>query len=201
MQTYLIRHGETAGNAEHRYIGRTDEPLSAAGRALAEQAPKDLSLPLVYVSPMRRARETASILFPNARQQVIYDLREMDFGIFEGRSPAEMEHDPAYRSWTDSMCLDPCPGGESKALFQERAVNAFAEAIRYAKAQNMETAVFVTHGGIIMAILEALALPKQEFYSYYMPNLGGWAAECTEKKGQQLLRCPRRISLRSVNGQ
>ena len=65
----------------------------------------------------------------------------------------------------------------------------------------METAVFVTHGGIIMAILEALALPKQEFYSYYMPNLGGWAAECTEKKGQQLLRCPRRISLRSVNGQ
>ena len=194
MRTYLIRHGETAGNAEHRYIGRTDEPLSAAGRALAEQAAIDPFLPLVFVSPMLRARETASILFPNAGQRVLPDLREMDFGIFEGRSPAEMEDDPAYRSWTDSMCLDPCPGGESKALFQERAVNAFMAALREAETLHMEKAVFVTHGGIIMSVLEALALPKQEFYTYYMPNLGGWTAECVKKNGQLLLRCPERIS-------
>ena len=200
MRTYLIRHGETAGNAEHRYIGRTDEPLSAAGRAQAARAVTDPALELVFVSPMIRARETAAILYPHAEQRVVFDLREMDFGVFEGRNAAEMEHDPAYRAWVDGMCLDPCPGGESKAAFQRRAVTAFTKTIRDAEAQGMEKAVFVVHGGVIMSVLETLALPKRDYYSWHVPNLRGWTCECTEESGRLVLCRPERISLEKDPG-
>ena len=189
MRAILIRHGETPGNAKHRYVGRTDEPLSAAGRAQAERAGVDPSLPLVFVSPMLRARETAAILFPRAEQRILPDLREMDFGVFEGRSAAEMEHDPYYRSWVDSMCLEPCPGGESKAIFQRRATAAFTAAVCSAVDRApADDVVFVVHGGVIMSVLEALALPKRDYYSYYAPNLGGYSAECVWEAGALSLR-------------
>ena len=52
MQVMLIRHSKTAGNAQRRYIGRTDEPLSAEGIALAETVGQDLTLQKVYVTPL-----------------------------------------------------------------------------------------------------------------------------------------------------
>ena len=93
MLIYLIRHGATRYNEEHRYQGITDVPLSPAGRTALKRA--DFCPETVYVSPLSRARETAAILFPGAKQIVIPDFREMDFGIFEGRTAAEMERDPA----------------------------------------------------------------------------------------------------------
>ena len=60
---FLIRHGATPGNLEGRYIGRTDEALSAAGREdiLRHQYPP---VDLVFTSPMRRCRETAALIYP-----------------------------------------------------------------------------------------------------------------------------------------
>ena len=72
IELYLIRHGMTPGNAEHRYIGRqTDEPLSEDGRQQLEkrkdqwaQVCRTWDMPYVFVSPMLRCRQTAEILFP-----------------------------------------------------------------------------------------------------------------------------------------
>ena len=90
MQILFFRHSMTAGNLEHRYLGcKTDEPLCQEGIAFAKQQVKQGSFPLpeqVFVSPMRRCRETASILFPNLKQQIHPDLRECDFGMFEGKN-------------------------------------------------------------------------------------------------------------------
>ena len=59
MTVYLIRHGQTQGNLERRYIGSTDQPLCPAGReALGPLPPVDR----VYASPLRRCRETAALL-------------------------------------------------------------------------------------------------------------------------------------------
>ena len=96
-RVYLIRHGLTEGNRLRRYIGRTDEPLCAAGRAALSAAPLK-GIETVYVSPLLRARETAAILFPHARQIVVDGLREMDFGAFENRSADDMKNDAAYRA-------------------------------------------------------------------------------------------------------
>ena len=189
MHIRLIRHGMTASNAERRYVGSTDEPLCEEGRAEAERHAKDLSLERVYVSPLSRARETASILFPNAEQIVVGDLREMSFGVFEGRTADEMEHDPAYRAWVDGLCKDAPPGGDSQEGFHRRVADAFAATIGSAEGDP----VFVIHGGVIMAILEMFAEPKRGFFEWLLPNLGGYAADCEKQDGVPVLTNVTRI--------
>ena len=93
MKNYLLRHGLTAYNKEKRYQGTRDIPLCDEGRR--QLAPAPICPDRVYVSPLVRARETAEILFPHTPLTVMEDLREMCFGIFEGRNYIEMEHDPA----------------------------------------------------------------------------------------------------------
>ena len=58
-----------------------------------------------------------------------------------------------------------------------------------------EPVIFITHGGVIMSILEALAVPRRDYYDYYTPNLGGWIAECTEEKGKLVLHDARPVSI------
>lgn len=210
MYALLIRHGKCAGNAERRYIGSTDADLTPDGRAEAERAKKDPSVRKVFVSPLIRARDTARILFPNAEQIVLPDLRETDFGIFEGRNADEMADDPAYRAWVDGGCTGRCPGGESRAEMQKRAVGAFTKAV-FAEAEKSRAAsekadlpdgapsdgpVFVTHGGVIMALMEALCRPHRDFYDFHAPNLGGFRAECVIESGSLSLRKPEFIDLR-----
>ena len=172
MQITLIRHGKTAENLAGRYMGRSDAPLCPEGIADAQRAAKDETLARVYVSPLLRARQTAAILFPNAEQVVVEDLQEMDFGDFEGRTAAEMEHDPAYRAWVDDLCRGACPNGESQAGFRKRVTAALFALIARADGD----CTVVSHGGVIMAIMAELAEPKKDFYDWYTPNLCGYRA-------------------------
>ena len=102
---HLIRHGLTAGNLQGLYIGSgSDLPLCDEGRAQLKTLKKDFDypvVPLVFTSPMKRATETAEILFPGVRQIELDDLREMAFGKFEGRAVQELVKDPEFASgWT-----------------------------------------------------------------------------------------------------
>ena len=124
MLIYLLRHGLTAYNAEKRYQGQRDIPLSPAGRAQLRQAA--LRPETVYITPLCRTRQTAEVLFPGARLVEVKDLQEMCFGSFEGRNFIEMEHDPDYLAWVNANCESPCPDGETKAVFSERVCRAFA---------------------------------------------------------------------------
>ena len=182
MQVILIRHGMTAGNAQGKYIGRTDEPLSSEGIAMVQQMGSDPAVPTVYVSPLRRTQQTAAILFPNARQIVVDDLREMDFGDFENRNWAQMEHDEAYRAWVEGGCTAPCPNGEGRAEFSERVCNAFVGIVSAAAARGEEKVTFVVHGGTIMAVMERFAQPKGEFYSYGVKNGKGYRCQVSVAK-------------------
>ena len=165
----LLRHGSTPGNELHRYNGRTDEPLSEQGRA-ALRARHYESAPLVYVTRLRRTRETAEILFPGARQITVPALREMDFGDFEGRSYLDMEHDAAYRLWVDGGCLGPVPNGEDRAAFTARCVAAMRAVLAADRAQRL---TFVLHGGTIMAVCSALVTPQRDYYDWHVPPGGG----------------------------
>ena len=81
---YLFRHGQTLWNAQRRYIGSTDQSLSPEGRAaLAGRAGPPVDR--LWVSPLRRCRETAAMLYPGMEQQAVEDLRECAFGVFEGQ--------------------------------------------------------------------------------------------------------------------
>jgi len=177
---YLLRHGETAWNAERRYQGLADISLSERGRAVLGRA--DFASERVYVSPLRRASETASILFPGAEQVVVPDLRELDFGAFEGRTAGEMAEDPAYRVWVEGGCSGRCPGGEDWAEFSARTRAAFEKLME----EDPDPLVVVAHGGTQMAILERYGRPVRPRYGWLSPNGGGFLLECEDWREQTL---------------
>ena len=170
MTVYLIRHGKTAGNLTGRYIGATtDEPLCSQG--IAElQTRAYPAVQRVFVSPMKRCKQTASLLYPDVKQTVVPNLRECDFGLFEGKNYAELNGRADYQAWIDSGGELPFPEGESRKTFAARCVAAFRQAM---KTVTEEDVAFVVHGGTIMAIMEAYARPKKDFYAYHIGN-GEW---------------------------
>ncbi len=188
---YLLRHGETAYNAEKRYQGVRDIPLSDAGRAKLRRA--DFSPRTVYVSPLCRARESASILFPTAAQTVVPGLREMCFGAFEGRNYEEMEHDPAYRAWVDGGCMGRCPGGESRVEFSERVCAAFERLADAAVRAGENTLVIAAHGGTQMAVLERYAVPRRDYYAWCAPNGGGYILCADRWQSEKTLELVREV--------
>ena len=164
---YLIRHGLTAGNEEKRYIGRTDQPLSQKGMV----ALKGRNVPLadeIVISPMLRCRQTAELLFPGRRYQVIDDFRECDFGKFEGKNYLELSDDPDYIEWIASYGKNMFPGGEDPKEFRKRCAEAFREYM--SGIDPNKTVAFVVHGGTIMAISEMFDREQKDFYEYSLPN-------------------------------
>ncbi len=185
---YLIRHAATSGNAEKRYIGKsTDEELSEIGlvsvSALLDRLQKHASknadqeawikLDRVVSSPMRRAVQTAEILFDGIHPALIDELAEMDFGYFEGKNYHDLNGDPIYQAWIDSGGTMEIPEGESMESFSARSYDGFLKAL--GDPDRDETIAIVCHGGNIMAILSHLT--GGDFYDYMTDNLSGYRLE------------------------
>lgn len=185
MKIYLLRHGETQYNAEKRYLGRTDVPLSPRGCGKLARA--DFMSETVYVSPLRRTAETAEILFPEARLVPVPGLREMDFGIFEGRTYLEMAGSTEYREWVDGGCLGRTPGGEGKAGFCERVCGAFAALADWAAESGERHLVIVAHGGTQMAVMERYALPRRNYFDWLGPYGGGYVLDAARWREERVL--------------
>ena len=181
MTIWLLRHGKTAGNLLGRYNGRTDDPLCEEGVREAEAAQHHPEISLVYSSPMLRARQTAKICFPYAEIVTVPDLREMDFGDFEGRTAEEMEFDPAYRAWVAGGCVDRCPNGEGIPDFGQRAATAFAGAVQDAISRGETEIGVAAHGGVIMAVMTAFSGSDAPYHDWYVLNCGGYHITLEEK--------------------
>ena len=180
MELVLIRHGQTPGNGERRYVGAVDQLLSDEGRAQARAAGAHGEVRRVYVSTLQRTHETAAIMFPNAEQVIVDDVQEMDFGVFAGRSPDEMTDDPAYRAWVDSECKDPCPGGESQAQFTDRVCAALETLLREVQARGEDQVVMVAHGGTMMAFLDRYGNdPSKKYWEWLRGNCEGYRITLT----------------------
>lgn len=171
MKWILIRHGQTQGNLEHRYIGcRTDEPLCPEGIAALQEKSYPPAAK-VYVSPLMRCLETASLLYPGVPTEIVEDFRECDFGDWENKNYAELNGSADYQAWIDSEGEIPFPGGESRAEFAARCVRAFDELLT----RNLqEDCAIIAHGGTIMAIMERYAKPKGNYYDFQARNGNGY---------------------------
>lgn len=164
MKIILIRHGQTEGNAEGRYIGTTDEPLSPDGREIIKN---NVYLPaeIIISSPMLRCRQTAEIIY--GRYDDVFDgLKECDFGEFENKNYKELDGNEMYQQWIDSGGTLPFPGGESMESFSKRCISAFEKAVD--KYKNAKSMAFVIHGGTIMSI--AKKYNGGNFYDYRLKN-------------------------------
>ncbi|MBO5521340.1 MAG: histidine phosphatase family protein [Eubacterium sp.] len=175
MKIFLIRHGKTPQGEKQQYQGVLDTSLSEGGRAALKKA--DHTPDRVYVSPLKRAKETAEILFPGADLRVAEGLSEMNFGEFEGRSWREMEHDAAYRAWVDGNCEGRCPGGEDRAGFSDRVCSAFRELTEQALRDGLEQIAVVAHGGTQMAVLEKWAGSDRQYWEWQTACGCGWALD------------------------
>lgn len=187
MLVYLLRHGKTAWNLEGRYQGRSDIPLCEAGKR--ELSPADFSPERVYVSPMKRAAETAQLLFPGVQPIAVPGLEEMDFGAFEGKRFWDLADDPAYRAWVEGNCTAPCPGGEGREDFSRRVCAAFERLM----AREREQLVIVAHGGTQMAILERYGRPHRDYFAWQSPNGGGFLLEAEHWEQTRELKLLREI--------
>ena len=173
LELYLIRHWKTKGNLEKRYIGTTDEPiLSGSERDLWEKRLHRIlaDVRCVAVSPMKRCRESAELLFPGKKQEVCDAFRECDFGQFENRNYEELKNRPEYQRWIDSGGMEAFPGGESRERFAGRCLEGFVQKVTELQERKIERAAFVVHGGTIMAILEWLDHKQRPFYQWQAEN-------------------------------
>lgn len=173
MKLWLIRHGMTKGNREHRYVGTTDEGIlpEEKERLQARAAELDAHPAIVFVSPARRCRETAACLFLGAAPELIVvpEFMEMNFGAFEYMSWQEIDQDPAHRAayqrYIDSGGETAFPGGESKAEFTRRVCDGF-ERVVLPRIQEQQDIAIVAHGGTIMALMERYAEPHKPYFEW-----------------------------------
>lgn len=187
LEIWLIRHGMTEGNRHGRYIGVTDEALCTEGKAFLQT----ISYPqpkIVYVSPLKRCRETAQILFPERSLHIIKELAECDFGDFENKNYQELAGNPDYQAWIDSNGMLPFPNGESREAFRTRNLEGFERAVRECIHRAYTSAAFVVHGGTIMNLMEVYAEEERPFYQWHVKNGGGFRVLLDENRWQKETR-------------
>lgn len=169
----LIRHGQVGGRHAGRYLGSTDAALSPAGlrqaRGLAPYL-RALRPAACFSSPLRRCTGTARAALAALPlvPELVLELREADFGAWEGLSFAEIAARDAEAAGRFAR-LEPgfrFPGGESLAEFASR-VGAAAGRMAAAPA---ETVVAFTHGGVMRFMLCALLrLPAAAHGAFALP--------------------------------
>jgi broad specificity phosphatase PhoE len=125
-EVVLVRHGETEWSASGKHTGRTDVPLTEEGcrQSAAIGAPlQGRRFALVLTSPLSRALESCRLAGFGDVAQVRDDLREWDYGAYEGRTTPEIRDErPGWSLWSDGV-----PGGETAAEVGARADRVLAE--------------------------------------------------------------------------
>jgi probable phosphoglycerate mutase len=186
-EVVLVRHGQTEWSASGRHTGRTDVPLTDEGRRQAEALNACLSpstFQVVLTSPLQRASETCRLAGLGDLAQVRDDLREWDYGAYEGRTTAEIRSNrPNWNLWVDGV-----PNGESIEQVTARADRVIDEV----RATDGDVALFA-HGHVLRVIAARwLELPPDRGRSFVLetatlsmlgyeretPAMLGWNLPC-----------------------
>lgn len=183
IKVHIIRHGKTLLNERHCYIGVTDDPLSETGTKEIEDKVKAgiyKDVDKVFSSPMKRAMQTAKIIFKEKAVIAISEFRETDFGSFEGKNYSELKNNLYYRKWIDEAygSLDK----ENKGLYENlpnpisnniilpennrdviaRVKSGFLKVLE--QSEGVEEVAIVAHGGTISALCSSFL--DGDFYKY-----------------------------------
>jgi probable phosphoglycerate mutase len=173
---YLVRHGETASNAEGLWQGKHgDDQLNERGRAqsfAAAEALSDSPTSALYASDLRRAAETAGIIGARLGLPVKTHagLREYGFGNLEGATTSEVlaKWKTLLGQWRTDPSAKP-PGGESAIEFTLRVGAALQEIIDQHQGEQV---IVVAHGGSLSVGLAVLVGEPDNWQDYQMTNCG-----------------------------
>ena len=183
LKIHLIRHGATDANKLGLHIGcKTDMPLSPEGLNELMEMRRDIDYPEIqrlYSSPMLRARQSASVLYPNMPIYPVENLKEYDFGDFEGKTAQELELHPDFIPWASGK-LSATPNGEDNKEFVKRLCVGLQQIVLDMLEDNLETSAVIMHGGAIMMLLAACGVPQAKPVE--------WNADCGQ--GYSILVTP-----------
>ena len=180
MKIYVIRHGETRMNVEHRMQGWADEPLNEMGEKLAAETGRamkeeGLRFDACFSSPLNRAVRTAEILLAKTGSvgvPVICDdrLKEIDMGAWEGRliDPAAGEIDPVqvHYFFKDPGKFTSCPEGESFRQVMDRTQDFLKELVAR---DDGRTYLVSMHGCSLRAMLNCLYEDPSDYWHGHVP--------------------------------
>src|SRR5262245_52739812 len=146
LQIWLVRHGETEWSASGQHTGRTDIPLTPMGERQAAALGQFLAkrpFALVLSSPLGRARETCRLAGYGEAAAITDDLREWDYGDYEGRKTADIQKEvPNWSIWAG-----PVPGGETIDQVAQRTRRVIDRAV----AARGDVALFA-HGHVLRVL-------------------------------------------------
>lgn len=168
---YLFRHGITKGNLNAQYIGRADYPLTMDSISRLRKIKATEHYPevdAVFTSPLRRAVESAKIMFPQNEPIVINDFTEYSFGEFEERTAEELKDNSDFLEWLRGDMNARPPFGESNAEFMHRVCAAFEKVVDGLIKTGTETSAIVCHAGVLMTILACYGLPEAPMAHWQM---------------------------------
>ncbi|MDR0583455.1 MAG: histidine phosphatase family protein [Treponema sp.] len=195
---YLIRHGQSEGNAEKILQGRGEYPLSVNGRSQAAERGRSLKTILAgtppgqilfFSSPQKRALETALIIAGEAGLPEPVrddDLMEMRLGVWTGKTWDQVKNDdPAL--WADFMAhsWDAIPQAESSASLYRRALRAWAALRDAASAHKASKVIAVTHGGLIQWFIKNTLQCRNWFPLFPIANCGLFKLCVQPRPGEQ----------------
>lgn len=184
MRLVLIRHGQTAWNAERRFQGHADPPLDDIGRKQATEvaaALGPLRPGLILTSDLRRARSTAAPLAEVTGAAVVADaaLREVDLGGWEGLDHAEVQarYPEEYRAWKAGLPVRR-GGGETEAEAGTRAAGFITAQLEGCHHLETGTVAVVAHGIVLRAAMARLAEDRAIDLGGPSPHLDNGAWRC-----------------------
>lgn len=173
---YLFRHGLTKGNLNAQYIGHTDYPLTTLGIEQLKNIKAKHHYPAVeavFVSPLKRAMQSADILFPKNNKIVINNFIEYNFGEFEELTADNLKDNEDFQNWLHGDMYTRPPFGESNAEFVQRVCEAFEKVVNGCVTEGITDFAIVTHAGVIMTILACYGLPEAPMAHWQMdPGYG-----------------------------
>ncbi len=182
MKTYtihLIRHGLCQGNLEGRYIGRTQSPLSDKGFKELLDLKTKYKYPYAksfYASPSTRCVDSLKILYPDsAEPSVILEMAECDFGAWENKTAEDLKNDETFLQFLDGKNGVSPPDGESMSVFIQRVCSGFETLVKNMLFSGTDSAVLVTHAGVIMTILAAYGLPRAKMTDWMCESGHGYS--------------------------
>ncbi len=177
IRLLLVRHGQTAFNAQTRFMGQMDVPLDAVGRAQAQAVAKRLSIErpaAIYSSSLSRALETAREIqaaIPSPTDlRIDQRLIEGAFGVWEGKTYDELRQQDAklLAKWENAVIETRPPGAESLQNLAARVQAAYKDIVA---AHADETVIVVAHGGTLQVLInQALGLPLEDYRKLWLSN-------------------------------
>ena len=172
----LVRHGETAWNAEGRIQGMLDVPLNALGlhqaKRVGDEIARIVDVAEMVSSDLVRTRETATPITEATGFEPRFDarLRERHFGIYQGITYEEWRIKDAEgiaRFHAGEADYGP-EGGETAKQFQDRCVNVVTDLVMMSREK---TLLLITHGGVVSSMVRhSNGLNPQSARTWSVPN-------------------------------